>query len=287
MDKNCIIGLMQMESIVGETQGNLEKIIRFAIEASRCNVKILCFPEMALHGYSAKDAGKLAEPVSGDSIHAISDCAVRLGMTLLVGMAEKAGCGKPYLTHVVAFADGKIGAYRKTHLGRSEENYFTPGKEFPVFKAHGINFGIGICWDWHFPEVGTIYSLKGAEVLFAPHASPTVIGDRKELWLRYLRARAYDNSVYLGACNVLGKNGQGQDFQGGALILGPKGEILAEDFRQQEGVLAYELSSERLNVLRSCNRKTMKETFFLAQRKKHLYREITELDVINYKNGNQ
>lgn len=279
MDRNYTIGLVQMESTVGQTERNLEKIIHFAQDAAGLGVDILCFPELALHGYSAADAKRLAEPVTGASIQTISACAVKLGITLLVGMAEKkAGIIKPYLTHVVAFADGRIGAYRKTHLGLREEEFFSSGQEFPVFRLPGISFGIGLCWDWHFPEVATIYSLKGAEVLFAPHASPKVIGDRKELWLRYLGARAYDNSVYLGACNVLGPNGCGQEFQGGALIFSPKGAMMAESFRQQEGILTCELSAEQINVLRGPNRTTMKEIFFLAHRRKDLYREIIELD---------
>ncbi|UWG98417.1 amidohydrolase [Dehalobacter sp. DCM] len=267
-----------MEAIVGQTQANLAKIICLAEEAAGNGVDILCFPEMSLHGYSTREAVKLAEPISGDNVRKISECAVRLGMTLLVGMAEETGSGKPYLTHIVAFASGEIGAYRKTHLGRSESNYFTPGQEFPVFQSHGTNFGIGICWDWHFPEVGTIYSLKGAEVLFAPHASPKIIGDRKEIWLRYLRARAYDNSVYFGACNLLGQNGMGQEFQGGALLLNPKGEILAEQFNGK-GILTCELAAEPINCLRQRKSKTMKELFFLAYRQKDLYRELLDLEV--------
>jgi len=277
--RNCKIGLVCMESVAGETEGNLAKIIDLAVQAARAGIDILCFPEMALHGYAPAEAQQLAEPLTGPHGQKLSECAASLGVTLLVGMAEtNVVAGKPYLTHLVAFADGRLGAYRKTHLGRSEEEYFTPGHEFPVFQGHGTCFGIGICWDWHFPEMATIYSLKGAEVLFAPHASPRVSGDRKELWLRYLGARAYDNTVYLGACNVTGTNGRGQEFQGGALVLGPKGEVLAESSTQEAGILTAELPAERLNVLRSHSRRSMKESFFLAQRRKELYRELIELD---------
>ena len=279
MQGNCTIGLVQMESIVGETKNNIAKITSIAERAALAGVDILCFPEMAMHGYAPREAENLAESLTGANVQIISDFAIKLGITLLVGMAEKrVDTGKPYLTHMVAFADGRLGVYRKTHLGRNEEDYFSPGDGFPVFHTHGTCFGVGLCWDWHFPEVATIYSLKGAEILFAPHASPKVSGDRKELWLRYLGARAYDNTVYLGACNVFGSNGKGQEFQGGALVLGPKGEILAESFDEQERLLLAELSGERINALRCNSHRSMKEKFFLAQRKKELYREIIELD---------
>jgi predicted amidohydrolase len=59
MDRNYTIGLVQMESTAGNTQRNLEKIMDFAENAAGLGVDILCFPEMALHGYSAMDAKKL------------------------------------------------------------------------------------------------------------------------------------------------------------------------------------------------------------------------------------
>ncbi len=280
MHGNCTIGMVQMESIVGDTEGNLAKITGIAKQAALAGAQIVCYPELALHGYGPQEAADLAEPLAGESVQIISQCAVDLGVTLLVGMAEAGSDdGKPYLTQLVAFPDSRLGVYRKTHLGRSEKKYFSPGDTFPVFWAHGVCFGVGICWDWHFPEVATIYSLKGAEILFAPHASPKAVGDRKELWLRYLGARAYDNSVYLGACNVLGSNGKGQEFKGGALVLGPKGEMLAESFDGRGGMLLAELPAEVLNTLRSQSGRSMKERFFLAQRRKELYREIIELDL--------
>jgi predicted amidohydrolase len=127
--------------------------------------------------------------------------------------------------------------------------------------------------------MATIYSLKGAELLFAPHASPVVAGDRKEIWKRYLGARAYDNSVYLGACNLVGPNKRGKEFSGGALFFGPKGEVLAENFQTEEQLLTADLSAERLNLLRNPNRVSMKDSFFLADRRKELYRELTEREV--------
>lgn len=279
MDRNYKIGLVQMQSIVGDTQGNLRKILGYAEDAADLGTDILCFPEMALHGYGPNQAEKQAEPLTSANVQKISEQAVKLGLIMLVGMAEQHTGSKPYLTHLAAFPDGKVEAYRKTHLGKSEEGYFTPGEQFPVFRSGGLSFGIGICWDWHFPEVAAIYSLKGAEVLFAPHASPTVIGDRKEIWMRYLGARAYDNSVYLGACNLSGVNGFGREFQGGALVLSPKGEIIAERFGEQEGILTCELTAEYINILRDRNRRTMREIFFLSHRRKELYRELIELDV--------
>lgn len=281
MQGNCRIGLVQMESRVDAAEENLRIILKSARMASRQGVTHLCFPEMALHGYAPAEAGCLAEPLSSLRVRAIAECAQELKMTLLVGMAEldTERPEKPYLAHLVALPDGQVHTYRKTHLGQNELEYFAPGEAFPVFASHGVKFAVGICWDWHFPEVAAIYSLKGAEILFAPHASPAIAGDRVNLWLRYLGARAYDNSVYLGACNLCGGNGRGQTFSGGALVLGPKADLLGTMAAGKSGILTVELSAERLNRIRQPESASMKERFFLAERRKYLYRELLELDI--------
>ncbi|WP_434510678.1 nitrilase family protein [Desulfitobacterium sp. AusDCA] len=280
MKKDIRVGLVQLRAEVGETRRNLKRICDWAQKAAQQGINFLCFPESALHGYSPKDAQGLGDSSDSSIIKELRQCASDLGLTLLVGMVEQAKQGqKPYLSQIIVSPNQEPAFYRKVHLGRSERDYFTPGTEFPVFEAEGIRFAVGICWDWHFPEMAGIYSLKGAELLFAPHASPVAAGDRKEIWLRYLGARAYDNSVYLGACNLVGPNNRGKEFSGGALLFGPKGEVLAENFKTGEELLAADLSAERLNLLRSPQRGSMKDSFFLADRRKELYKELIELEV--------
>lgn len=281
MKENIRIGLVQFQSEVGETRLNLNRILHLSEEAARQDVDFLCFPESALQGYSPKDAQEIGETKDSPWIKELKECASDLDLVLLVGMVEQTKQEpKPYLSQAIIFPDRAPAFYHKVHLGRSERDYFTPGSEFPVFEAKGAHFAVGICWDWHFPEMATIYSLKGAELLFAPHASPVVAGDRKEIWLRYLGARAYDNSVYLGACNLVGSNHRGKIFSGGTLVFGPKGEVISESSGSEEQLLVTELAAERINHLRSSNRVSMRDSFFLADRRKDLYHELIELEVL-------
>lgn len=280
MHHDIRIGLVQFESKIGETDWNLAQITRQAEEASRRGVKLLCFPECSLQGYSPQDASVIAEPIDSVAVRRLRECAQDLNMVLLVGIVEKSeDQNKPYISHVIAFPDREPGVYRKVHLGRSEQAYFSAGDCFPVFDTGEVKFAVGICWDWHFPELASIYSLKGAEVQFAPHASPVVSGDRKEIWKRYLGARAYDNSVYLGACNLVGTNNRGKSFSGGTLVFGPKGEVLAENMDPQDELLVVDLPAEPINLLRSPKRTSMRDTFFLVDRRKELYGELLELEI--------
>ena len=269
-----------MESIVGETERNFQKITHMAESAQKQQISLLCFPECALNGYSPQDASKMGDTLESSWIRLLRECSQDLGITLLVGMVEHStDLPKPYISHVILSPGEEPSVYRKVHLGRSELDYFTPGACFPIFSAHGTTFAVGICWDWHFPETAAIYSLKGAEVLFAPHASPIIAGDRKEIWLRYLGARAYDNSVYLGACNLIGSNGKAKEFSGGSLVIGPKGDLCSQSYLEEEGILSATLSADRINLIRSPDRASMRDSFFLADRRKELYHELIELDI--------
>jgi len=269
-----------MESIVGETERNFLKIIHMAEDAQKQQISLLCFPECSLSGYSPQDASEMGETIDSRWIRQLRECSQDLGMTLMVGLVEHSiDLPKPYISHVVLSPGEEPSVYRKVHLGRSELEYFTPGASFPIFSAHGTTFAVGICWDWHFPETAAIYSLKGAEILFAPHASPMIAGDRKEIWLRYLSARAYDNSVYLGACHMIGSKGRTKEFSGGSLVIGPKGDLCTQSSVCEEGILTATLSADRINLIRSPDRASMRDSFFLADRRKELYHELIELDI--------
>lgn len=268
------IALVQMESKFGDIDHNLQKIEHFTRKASAQKVDIICFPELCLQGYSRDKSGPTAEPIPGPSSNRVTYMAREHGLIIMVGMAENSGTNNPYITHLVAYPDGKISRYRKTHLGSSEKPYFTPGNELTVFNSEKATLGVEICWDLHFPEVTTILSLKGAEIIFAPHASPTIVGDRREIWLKYLTARAYDNAVFLAACNLVGEDGTGHNFCGGMLVIDPKGNIIAESFEQQEGMLVADLNAEVINLIRQGDSPSMRHSFYLAGRRPELYKDL-------------
>jgi len=273
--ENVRIALVQMQAIVGETERNLGVMQKFIAESKTKDAKIICFPELAVQGYTRELARELAEDIPGPTSEKLVVLARESNITIITGIIEKSpGSMKPYITQLILTNRGEIFQYRKTHLGLSEEPFFTPGNELPVFKTPEVNFAVQICWDLHFPEVSTIYSLHGAEIIFAPHASPTIVGDRKEIWLRYLTARAYDNSVFVAGCNLIGSNGQGSQFGGGCLVIDPKGQVIGEDFSGQEGMLLVDLPSEEINKIRYEERKSMRYSYYLDYRRPELYGDL-------------
>ena len=268
------IALVQMQAIVGDVEANLKKISDFTLKAAQEKADFICFPELAVHGYRREGINQYSEKIPGRSSQYIQELARNLGITIAVGFLERSESDKPYITQIICNPRGKLDKYQKTHLGKSEEPYFSPGNDFPVFDTPRAKIAFEICWDLHFPEVTTILSLKGAELIFAPHASPTIIGDRKDIWLKYIRARAYDNSVFIACCNLIGENGAGSNFGGGILVIDPKGNVIGEDFNNQESMLMVELPNEAINNIRTHSRKSMRDSFYIHYRRPELYKDI-------------
>lgn len=277
--KDTRIALVQMNSQFANIESNICKMERFIKEAANKKVEIICFPELCLQGYSRDKSAYWAEPVPGPSCNRIMEMASRYGMIVVAGLAEKSEDNKPYITQFIAYPDRRYFIYRKTHLGNSEKPYFTPGSELPVLSSEKANLAVEICWDLHFPEVTAILSLKGAEIIFAPHASPSIVSDRRGIWLKYMTARAYDNAVFIAACNLIGEDGTGHNFCGGALVIDPKGNIVAESFNNREDILIADLDSKVINTIRRRESSSMRHNFYLECRRPELYG-----DLLNKKN---
>ncbi|AGL01800.1 nitrilase family protein [Desulfoscipio gibsoniae] len=270
------IALVQMNAQLAQTKNNLNKIEIFTRDAAGQKADIICFPELCVQGYSRNYSGPTAEPVPGPSAGRIVDMARRYRIVVLAGVAETSPTGRPYITQLAAYPDGKLLKYRKTHLGNSEKPNFTAGSELPVFSHAKTKFGVQVCWDLHFPEVTAILSLKGAEVIFAPHASPTIVGDRREIWLKYMTARSYDNAVFVAACNLVGEDGTGHAFCGGALVIDPKGNVVAEAFNNREELLVADLDPVVINTIRRRESGSMRHSFYLDGRRPELYGELSK-----------
>lgn len=224
---------------------------------------------MGITGYALKDEIRdFAEPVPGPSTREVRRMADENDIIIIAGLAERAESEGIAITQIVASPDGTMDVYRKLHLSMGEQDFFEAGSEAPVFKTANTMFGIQLCYDAHFPELSTILALKGAEVLFMPHASPPPesADQKRERWLRYLAARAYDNGVFVVACNQTGNGGAGIHFSGVALILDPRGEVIAETSGDEEKMIVAELKAEILARTRNT-----RMGFFLAHRRPELY----------------
>jgi NAD+ synthase (glutamine-hydrolysing) len=236
------LALAQINAVVGDLDGNRNRILTALAEARGQNAELVLFPELAVTGYPPEDL--LLRPgfvrAAEDSLRAIA--AETAGLTALVGTPW---FDRDLFNACAVCSDGEVKAlYRKRFLPNygvfDEDRYFASGRDLILLRHGQILVGPTICEDvWQPGPPATDLALAGAELLVNLSASPYFVGkaeDREEM----LVTRARDNSAYLAFCNLVG----GQDellFDGHSVVLDDEGEVLARAPGFEEALLVVDL----------------------------------------------
>jgi len=273
--KSIRIAVVISNSPVGKIRQNLDALAGRVKEAKKKNAAIICFPEMNITGYSTrKKIVDSAQFVPNSVTGELAELAEKENITILAGLAEKDKKGRIFAGHLVVTPQGLSGVYRKLHIAPPEQRIFSPGKNIPLFETHGVRFGIQLCYDAHFPELSTRMAIEGADLIFIPHASPRGTPDEKfSSWMRHLTARAYDNGLFIVACNQTGQNKKGLNFPGIALVIDPSGNVIAKDVSGKENMIVVHLKAGDLAKVRN-----HKMRFFLPNRRPDLLDLTTSIN---------
>ncbi|HUU40753.1 MAG TPA: nitrilase-related carbon-nitrogen hydrolase [Desulfatiglandales bacterium] len=271
--RDITLAAVSMQSEFGCIEKNIARMESFVKEGSARGVDMICFPELSVTGYTVKEDPQLyAEPVPGPVSDRIVRIAKEYRVLIMAGVIEKAERVKPYISQIVAGPDGIIGVHRKTHLSPQEKDVYRPGHIIETFKDDNVSFGIQLCYETHFPEMSTIMALQGVEVIFFLYASPNGEPEEKrDSWMRSISARAFDNGVFIVACNQAGDNGMGLAFPGVIMILNPAGKIQDQYTGFQEKMIITELKEGDLKKIR-----THRMGYFMENRRPELYKAITQ-----------
>ena len=266
--KDLRIAAVMMNCPVGRVQDNLDRMAGWVQTAKKQAADLVCFPEMNVTGYSTRDEIKNStEIVPGPISQFIVELARESKIVILAGMAEEDSKGCVFASHLVVTPQGVAGIYRKIHIAPPECNVFTAGNTIPVFEINGLKLGIQLCYDVHFPELSTCMAIDGVDVIFMPHASPRGTPQQKfASWMRHLPARAFDNGLYVVACNQTGDNQNGLNFPGLTVILDPAGRIITKDTGGKENLVVADLKAEELEKVRGHRMR-----YFLPNRRTDLY----------------
>lgn len=270
MPKKLRVGAVACPAKVNAVDENLATIAAWAERAAGQNIDLLLFPELSLTGYAT--GAPTAEPLDSDhpACRRLSALAGQHRLTLAAGMAWRER-GGTFLAHGLWGPDGGFGVYKKTHLGQREQGEYAAGDDLPVFKLPKATVGVQLCLEQHFPDIAQTLVLKGAQIILSPHATPRLTAvQRRESWHISLRARAYDNCVYVLAANQAGDNGYGIRYHGGALLVGPAGQVLAEDFSGNPAMVAAEIDLAQIAAVRATPQ-GMCRRFYATERRRELY----------------
>ena len=185
MNDICV-ALVIFRSWVGQVCDNQDRMVPWVRMAGQAGADVVCFPEMNISGYGIRSAAIMkSEPIPGPTSDRLSALATGEKIANLAGMAEINGAGL-YASQILATPDGRIGVYRKLHIPPPEQGIFSPADQVPVFQIKGVLCGVQLCYDSHFPELSTHMAVKGADVIFFPHASPRgTPAEKYASWMRY------------------------------------------------------------------------------------------------------
>lgn len=261
--------MVQIHPVLGDIESNTDKMLRFIDGAA----DIICFPEMCLTGYDSKESWKHSINEGHDCIQKIRKASKEYGAVIVFGFPESSR-ERVFITQAISLPDGELALYRKTHLGRFEKEHFIQGDSFTCVGSERTNIGIQLCWESHIPEISGCLRKMGAELILMPHASFKDPKERVEMWKRYLPARAYDNRVFVAACDMIG-NGRG----GGILIIDPDGKVVDECVSGHECAVDCTLDAERLKRSSPDDKGPMgmKGADFFAARRPELYGDLIKI----------
>ncbi len=223
------VTLAQLDFVVGDIEGNVNRIREAIREAARRGADLVAFPELAITGYPPEDL-LLKPSFVQTNLRALEEVATECRrVTCVVGHVGRRGEG---ITNAASFCrDGRVEAtYEKRLLPNygvfDEKRYFVPGSEAVVVEVGDppLPVGISVCEDaWATEGPFVEYGRRGVGAVINVNGSPyhrekskertTVIAER----VRECRAPV----LYL---NLVG----GQDelvFDGQSFALDASGEL--------------------------------------------------------------
>jgi len=230
---------------------NTDRALELAALAVReTGARLVLLPETVTTGFTpdcgARELWHQLEPFDGPLFRRVGRAASQLGVHIAFPSYERgADEGVVYNSVGLFGPDGALlGLYRKTHLFPTERlnggGWSTPGSEPVVVQTELATVGLTICYDGDFPELYRCEAVLGAEVILRPSALLRSF----HIWEVTNRARAYDNHVYIAACNAVGPDAGGSHYFGHSMIISPIAQVLALGRGTDGEIIAAELDPD-------------------------------------------
>jgi NAD+ synthase (glutamine-hydrolysing) len=261
MRRTLRLALGQVNSTVGDLEGNTRKILRGIDRAREMGAELVAFPELSLPGYPPEDL-----LLNSSFIEANLGALQRLtratrGITAIVGFVDMVD---DIYNAAALLHDGRVaGVYHKIYLPNygvfDEDRYFQSGAEFLVFDLNGTAIGVNICEDiWYPGDPTRAQCLEGKAQLIVNISSSPYHAGKMHFRQRMLATRAWDYSAIVAYVNLVG----GQDelvFDGGSMVLDQSGELLCVAKSFEEDLLVVDLDLDQVLLHRLHDPRRRKE----------------------------
>ncbi|WP_313690363.1 carbon-nitrogen hydrolase family protein [Pantoea sp.] len=267
------VAVLQMGSAPAGKAQTLEKILSYEEQIMASGARLVVMPEALLGGYPKGETFgtqlgyRLPEgretwaeyfanaiDVPGKETEALADLARRTQAALVIGVIEREG-STLYCSALFFEPETGLAAKHRKLMPTGTERLIWgqgDGSTLPVLDTQAGRIGAAICWENHMPLLRTAMYAKGVQIWCAP----TV--DERDVWQASMRHIAHEGRCFvLSACQIqpspaeLGIEIPGWDsqrplIQGGSVIIGPLGDVLAGPLRGSEGLLCAQIDTDEL-----------------------------------------
>ncbi len=238
------IALAQINTIVGDLQGNYEKITQYIDKAKKAKCEIVVFPELAISGYPPEDL-LLKQRFIMDQYNYVSKLFSEVkDIVVVLGYIQPRPNNKPYNACIV-FKNGKqLARHYKNNLPNysvfDEKRYFS--SDNTIYNSSFVHedkvIAINICEDIWVEDVckdqkDTFHPDIIINISCSPYYTHK-IKEREAL----LKKRAIQHNTNIIYCNLVG----GQDelvFDGGSMVINRMGGIEERSPQFKEHLLIY------------------------------------------------
>ena len=224
-----------------------------------CPAEQTCVIDEAIYNEMIDEFQRMgAHLLTGEETEALVDLSNRCGASLVIGVIERERSTLYCTALFFNRGEGLVAKHRKLMPTGTERLIWGQGdgSTLPAVETSAGVAGAAICWENHMPLLRTAMYAKGVQIWCAP----TV--DERDIWQCSMRHIAHEGRCFvISACQVqpspatLGIDVPGWDndrplINGGSLIVGPLGDVLAGPLRGETGLVVAEIDTGELTRAR-------------------------------------
>lgn len=251
--KKINVSILQMSSVIGDVEANIEKVKQIISKELPSDTDVLVLPEVWTVGWACSHFQDSAQDLRDSSVISfLSDIAKNYKINIIGGSFITKNSENFYNTCPVIDRFGNLVAiYNKNHLysyyGCDEGKYITVGEDLKMVNLEGVNYGLSICYDIRFPEVYRAYAKAGADVF----VNCAAWGSNKPVpWEMMTKSRAIENQCFMVALTQSGYIENGEYNLGESRIIDYNGNELVS-ILSGEGIVSSVIDIDSMYRFRS------------------------------------
>ncbi|PIE70517.1 MAG: NAD+ synthase [Deltaproteobacteria bacterium] len=254
------IGLAQMHPVIGDMDGNIEKMVKTAADARSQGCDLVIFSEMVISGYPSQDLLKHKTYVQANlaALETLKNAVYGIGVICGYVDWNVADAGAGRYNSAALLSDGQMlgTVYKRLRTPADvfdDDRYFVSGTGNGLFTFRGKRIGITF-WDpvWHerdgvFPDdTAAVRVDPDAELVVVLSASPFAYG-KDEIRQRLFSAAAARHGVPLVYVNQVGGN-DSVIFDGGSMAVAADGTLAVRAGLFEEELLIWDMDAGARNL---------------------------------------